>query len=84
MHCQHWRKNSTDLHFADDINGLAREAEELAKIVECLNKASTAYSMEISAKKTKLMTNHSSGTDTEIKVNGQKLEKFQVPGLSNN
>ena len=39
----------TNLHFADDINGLAREEEELAKLVECLDKASTAYSMEISA-----------------------------------
>ena len=31
--------------FADDINGFAREEEELAKLVEHLNKASTAYSM---------------------------------------
>ena len=30
--------------------------------------------MEISAKKTKLVTNNISGTNTEIKVNGQKLE----------
>ena len=30
--------------------------------------------MEISAKKTKLMTNSTSGINTEIKVNGQKLE----------
>ena len=30
--------------------------------------------MEISAKKTKLMTNNTSGIYTEIKVNGQKLE----------
>ena len=32
------------------------------------------YSKEISAKKTKLMTNNASGINTEIKVNGQKLE----------
>ena len=31
--------------------------------------------MEISAKKTKLMTNNTSGINTEIKVNGQKSEK---------
>ena len=37
-------------------------------------KASTAYSMEISAEKTKLMTNNNSGINTEIKVNGKKLE----------
>ena len=30
--------------------------------------------MEISVKKTKLMTNNTSGINTEIKVNGQKLE----------
>ena len=30
--------------------------------------------MEISAEKTKLMTNNTSGINTEIKVNGQTLE----------
>ena len=30
--------------------------------------------MEISAEKAKLMTNNTSGINTEIKVNGQKLE----------
>ena len=30
--------------------------------------------MEIGAEKTKLMTNNSSGINTEIKVNGQKFE----------
>ena len=44
------------LRFADDIDGLAGEEEELAKLVERLDKASTAYGMEISAGKTKLMT----------------------------
>ena len=39
-----------------------------------LDKASTAYGMEISAEKTKLMTNNTSCINTEIKVNGQKLE----------
>ena len=64
----------TNLRFADDIDGLAGEEEEVAKLVECLNKASTAYGMEISAEQTKLMTSNTSGINTEIKVNGQKLE----------
>ena len=64
----------TNLRFADDIDGLAGEEEELAKLVERLNKASTAYGIEISAEKTKLMTNNTSGINTETKVNGQKLE----------
>ena len=63
----------TNLRFADDIDGLAGE-EELANLVERLDKASTAYGMEICAEKTKLMTNNTSGTNTEIKVNRQKLE----------
>ena len=64
----------TNLRFADDTDGLAGEEEELAKLVERLCKVSTAYGMQISAEKTKLMTNNTSGINTEIKVNGQKLE----------
>ena len=41
-------------------------------LVERLDKASTAYG--ISAEKTKLMANNASGINTDIKVNGQKLE----------
>ena len=51
----------TNLRFADDIDGLPGEEEELAKLVERLDKTSTAYGMEISAEKTKLMTNNTSG-----------------------
>ena len=51
----------TNLRFADDIDGLAGEEEELANLVECLDKASTAYGMEIIAEKTKLMANNTSG-----------------------
>ena len=51
----------TNLHFADDIDGLAGEQEELAKLVERLDKASTVYGMDISAEKTRLMTINISG-----------------------
>ena len=56
--------------FAGDIDGLAGEEEELAKLVERLDKATTAYSMEVSAEKTKSITNNTSGIKTDIKVNG--------------
>ena len=46
----------TNLRCADDIHGLAGAEEDLAKLVERLDKASTAYGMEISAEKTKLTT----------------------------
>ena len=64
----------TNLGFTDEIDGLAGEEEELANLVKHLDKASTAYSMEISAVKTKLMTNNTSGVgiNTEIKANGQR------------
>ena len=64
----------TSLRFADGIDGLAGQEEELAKLVERLDKASTAYGIESSAKKTKLIANNTSGISTEIKVNVQKLE----------
>ena len=62
----------TNLRFADDI-GIAGEEEELVNLAERLDKASKAYGVEISAEKTP-MTNNTNGINTEIKVNGQKLE----------
>ena len=59
---------------ADDIDGLAGEEQELAKLVEHHNNDSTAYGIEISAEKTKLMTNNTSGINQEIKINVQKFE----------
>ena len=55
----------TNLCFADDIESLAGEEAELAKLAEHLNKASTAYGMDISADKTKLMANNTSGINTD-------------------
>ena len=66
----------TNLRFADETDGLAGEEEELAKLVECLDKASTAYGMKTSAEKTKLMTNNTKGINIEIKINRQKLESI--------
>ena len=64
----------TNLLFADDIDGLAGEDEELAKVAERLHKVSTAYGMEISAEKIKLMTSNTSGINKETTVHSQKLE----------
>ena len=55
--------SDASLRFADDIDGLAGEEEELVKLVERLHKANTAYGVEISAGKTKLMTSDTSGID---------------------
>ena len=50
----------TNLRFADDINGLAGEEGEWTNLVEHFDKAFIAYGIEISTKKTKLMTNNTS------------------------
>ena len=57
------------LRFADDIDGLAGEEQELVISVNHLDKASTAHGMEIPAKKAKLMTTNTGGIKTKFKVN---------------
>ena len=66
-------RNITNLRFADDIDALAEEEQELEALAESLDKTCTRYKMEISAEKTKLMTNSANGIQREIKVKGQKL-----------
>ena len=65
--------NITNLRFADNIDALAEEEQELKARVESLDKTCTRYKMEISTEKTKLMTNIANGIQREIKVKGQKL-----------
>ena len=72
-------RNTTNLRYADDIDAVAEEEQELEALVESLDKICTRYKMEISAEKTKLMTNSANGIqreregEREIKVKGQKL-----------
>ena len=63
----------TNLRFAENIAVLAEEEQELEALIESLDKTCTRYKMEISAEKTKLMTNNANGIQIEIKVKGQKL-----------
>ena len=65
---------TTNLRFADEIDGLVGEEEELAKLDERLDKASTAYGIEINAEKIKLMINNTSGINTQINANRKQLE----------
>ena len=66
-------RNITNLRFADDIDALAEEQHELEALVESLDKTCPRYKMEISAEKTKLMTNSANRIQREIKVKRQKL-----------
>ena len=63
----------TNLRFADDIDGITGEEDELTKLVHNLDTAAAKCGMEISAEKTKIMTNN--GTlQRDITIQGQKLE----------
>ena len=67
-------KTFTNLRFADDIDELAGSEQELENLVRHLNRSSTAYGMEISANKTKVMTNSNNGIQRDNTANGEKLE----------
>ena len=62
-----------NIRFADDIDALSEEEQGREALVKSLNKICTRYKMEISAEKTKLMTNSANGIQREIKVKGQNL-----------
>ena len=73
----------TNLRFADDIVGLAGDEQELVNLVSRLDKTSASHGMEISAEKTKLLTDNTNGINKKINVRGQRLEtvsKFKYLG----
>ena len=65
-------RNISNLRFADDIDALAEEKQEVEALVESLYLTCIRYMIEISAKKTELMTNSANCIQREIKVKGQK------------
>ena len=48
----------TNLRFADGIDGVAEEVDELTKLVQNLESVATKVGMEIYAEQTKIMTNN--------------------------
>ena len=66
-------RNILNLWFADDKDAVAEKEQELEALVINLDKTCIRYKMEISAEKTKLMTNCANDIQREIMVNGQKL-----------
>ena len=65
--------NIINMLFAGDIDALAEDERELEALVESLVKTCTRYKMNISAEKTKLITNSANGIQRVIKEKGQKL-----------
>ena len=64
----------TNLRFADDIDGLAGQEQELVQLVNHLEEASSAYDMQIGAEKSQLMTYNTNGISTDIATDNKKLE----------
>ena len=68
-------RNVSNLRFADDIDGLAGSEEELANLIKRLDDSCSSYGMEISAEKTKVMTNsHVKNIKSEFKVKDSALQ----------
>ena len=63
----------TNLRFADDIDGITGEEDELTELVHDLDTAAAKFGMETNAEKTKIMTNNGA-LQRDIAIQGQKLE----------
>ena len=69
-----------NLRFADDIDGLAGDEQELADLVSCLDNTSASNGMEISGEKTKLMTNNTNGINNRLDKDKETVSKFKYLG----
>ena len=65
----------TNLRFAGDLDGLVGKEEELVQLVERLDPASTAFGMEISGEKTKIMKRNKTGFQQQVKIGSATLEQ---------
>ena len=64
----------TNLRFADDIDGLAGQEQELVSLIKHLDETSTAYGMQLNTEKTQLMTSNTNGISTDITIDNKNLE----------
>ena len=64
-----------NLRFADDIDLTGGSNGELKDLTNRLVERATAYGMEISTEKRKLMTNSTNIISADVTTNGQKLEE---------
>ena len=72
----------TNLRFADDIDLVAGQAEELGTLTRRLEESAKQLGMQISAEKSKVMRMGSSD-EMDASINGEKLEtdSIQVPWI---
>lgn len=64
-----------NLRFADDIDLMGGSNQELQDLTNSLANSASAYGMEISSEKSKIMVNSTSSTPANITMNGKTLEE---------
>ena len=64
-----------NIRFADDIDLMDGNNDELQDLTNRLVDRATACEMEVSTEKSKIMTNSTNNISTDISMNGQKLEQ---------
>ena len=77
-------RDFTNLRYDNNIERLTCNKEELAHLVQCIDKTSRVYEMEINAEKTKMMANVYGRTSPEIMVNGcilQTVKEYKYLGF---
>ena len=75
----------TNQQFAGDIGGLDGNEETLNELIKHPSRTAKAFSIEINAEKTKVLTNNAEGIRGDIRINDKKLESqpTQVPWCLN-
>jgi len=74
-------RSINNLRFADDIDLIAGSMKELVELTERLDKSASAFGMEISAEKSKIMVTPATNenkTNIPITVNGSKLQSVNT------
>ena len=64
-----------NLRFADDIYLMSGSNGELQDLTNRLVDRATAYEIEVTTEKKKIMTNSTNNISADISMNGQKLEE---------
>ena len=64
-----------NLQFADDIDLMGGSNGELQDLTNRLVDRTTAYGMEVSTEKSKIMSNSTNNISADFSTNGQKIEE---------
>ena len=68
----------SNLRFADDIDLMGGNNDELQELTDRLSNNAGEYGIEISSEKSKVMVNSVDNTTVQISMNGQQLEGVMV------